>query len=160
MLTNWIPGTNGVTYLQNDSSIFASQLENVAAGHTLCGSADVGGTNISRITPRNATDLWIYQINCTTLDTGANTNATGLWQAKRTASNATALFKDGSSVDTTANSVNSRPSAIMALLALYTVTTPSAFSGQTIGCFGAGGGMTTQNSADLYTAINTYYASL
>lgn len=158
--TNWTPSTDGVNYTQNSASMFGKQTENVASGGVLWGSSGAAGADSNRFIARNATDLWVYQVNCTTIDSGANTDATGFWQEKRTASNATALFKNGASVDTTANSVNNMAGSPVTLLAYNVNGTIGTFSPNTIECYGAGAAMTTQQSVDLYIAFDTYFNSL
>lgn len=158
--TNWTPSTDGVNYQLTDASMFGYQHENVQATAALWGASGAGGINASRMITRNASDNNTYAINNSTGDNYNHTNATGFWQPKRTASNAEALFKNGSSVDTNTVGAALRPTSPVTLLAYNVNGSPTNFNGSTIGCYGAGASMSSQQSSDLYTAFNTYFSSL
>lgn len=157
--TNWIPNTNGVNYTTNNASMFGYQTENTNALEVLWGSSDAAGVNSTRFVPRN-TDLWVYNLNSTSSDSGANVNATGFWQVKRTDVSNMSLFKTGSSVDTAAVASSGMPAVAVSLLAYNVNGTNQNFSTSTIGCYGAGSSMSSQQSSDLYTAFNNYFNSL
>ncbi len=158
LTTNWTPKTNGVNFALADCSLFGYQTENVTGLYALWGGAEALGLNLIRFYPLNV-GLFIYGVNGAAAN-AANANGSGFWQTKRTSLSAGALFRNGSSVNSDAAAELDRPTATVSLLAYNVAGTNQDFSLNTIGCFGAGSAMSTQQSSDLYTAINNYFASL
>lgn len=160
LTTNWAPSANGVNYLLNNASSFGGQIENASGQYPLWGASDAGNTNYTLFIPRNASNLIVYSVNSTNVDTFANLDSSGFWQTKRTAATAHSIFLNGSLIDSGPIGSSGRTGAAVTLLALNTNGTVASFSPNTITCYGAGSSMSTQQSADLYTSFNTYFTSL
>jgi hypothetical protein len=160
--TNWIPGTNGVNYTQNNAGIGFYVNDNVASNTR----ADIGAsnnadglTNSIFINVRNATDTLAYTINDNNTGTVGITDSRGFHHIKRTASNARALYKNGVSIQT-----SSQVSVSLVTVAIYIGAsngngTATRFSPREISMFFAGSSLNGLESS-FYTAWNNYFTSL
>lgn len=107
LTTGWDPANNGGSvYTQNECGIIvychtagAADVVDAAFG---AGGAAAQHATLLQIKRNLSGSKALHQINEATTDTIANLESRGLYQLERTLINATALFKNGSSIDTTA----------------------------------------------------------
>lgn len=158
--TNWIPNTNGVNYLLDNSSIFYWCNTNSTRNETMWGSSAASVTNRAVLNPKNVSSQAQYTINATTITTVANAGTSnGLWHVKRTASNAIAVFKNGVSFTTASTTSTSRPTTSIYICGENANGTLSGASNRQISFWGAGDSLDTYEAA-LNTDWNTYFTSL
>lgn len=154
--TTWATSA-GVNYTQNDNS-FGGHI-NTSNASTGCDFGSVASTTVTRLRAQeSAGNLTVFN-NQATATTIGNAATLGFYQCKRTLSNATAVFKNGSSVgtgSTTSAALHANAVAIGAQRgnSSWTIWTDRQYS-----CFFAGAAMTGLESA-LYSAWNTYFTSL
>ena len=148
--TQFNPGTDTTTsFLQNSAHIGLWMETNQQSG-----SNAAGNTN-ARINARNSSDQFAFRLNngSTVSVAGTISDGRGHNLASRTASNAVAIYKNGSSIHTGAT-VSSAPFSGNMYFLADSSSTASAAQTQSIMHFG--GGLTSGEAATLYAAINTY----
>jgi hypothetical protein len=148
--TNFNPITaSGPKFVQDNASAFVWSLQQTAENNPQLGQAGSGNTIIYG---RRTTDTMQGQVNTTSTAAGAaSTDGRGLIHANRAVSTTQELFKNGASVGTDAHASNAPISANLAFL-----RTSVLFSAATIAMGGFGGALTSQNAADLYTALSAF----
>lgn len=154
--TGYVPSTNGSQYLVNSAHVAARNLAQVSAtaNTKLIGSLS-GASARSVILVRNAaTDGIRGTINSTTFSTDvANTVTPGHYVNRRSGANATAIFKDGVSVNTmTTGSVALTDRTLVFLADPHA----SNFSLLQVASGSAGANLTDQNITDYYNAEFAY----
>lgn len=168
ILTNFVPATHGVNFLQNAASAFAHVNTNSSSGSF----ADfgvrgiVGMGNMGRVflNGRNGSNIHVFNVNENTT-TGitrgtATVSSVGLFQVQRTASNLQRILKNGVQVGADDTAVSSgRSTNSIGVGAMIMNGGAETFSTRVVSCFGAGGSLTGLEPA-LYTAWNTYFTSL
>jgi hypothetical protein len=148
--TNFNPTTaSAPKFVQDSASAFVWSLQQTAENNPQLGQ---GGPSNTIIYGRRTTDTVQGQINTATTAAGAaSTDGRGLIHANRAVSTAQELFKNGASVGTDAHaSVSPVSNNIVFLRA------SAAFSAATVAMGGFGGALTSQNAADLYTALSAF----
>lgn len=138
--------TSGTNFTQNEAGMygyFSGTFDGMLAG--------VFVTNPCVF--RAATNT--FYINSATASNTVSTLATGFWHGKRTASNASAIFKNGVQTNSVATTSGTPDNQTLQILR----ANPSTYSNVTCGCFGAGGSLNGLESA-FYSAWNTYLTSL
>ena len=99
----------------------------------------------------------IYEVNSnagTSFFTTAN--AQGSWLATRTASNLTTLYKNGSSVATTAGVSGSRDSLNLYMFAINNAGAAGAFSADKMSACFIGAGMNGTQAGNMQSRLNTF----
>lgn len=160
--TNWIPGTNGVNYTRNDASFGVWVNEAVTENSRL----DVGGSNNAdgvsngiTLNSRNASGDATCRVNDNTGLSPAEATSLGFTHAQRRASNDKRLFKNGSSIATSATASQALITVNLYVGASNGNGTATTFSTREISMFFAGASLSGLEST-FYTHWNTYFTSL
>jgi hypothetical protein len=91
--TGWDPATNGSNYTQNNASF---GLWSRTSGQSAVNLMGTGTANVCTIVSRNTSDQSSHRINTAGLGVGAaSLDGSGFWHAERTASSASAIYKNG-----------------------------------------------------------------
>lgn len=160
--TTYRPTSNAVNFTQNDNGVYYWIINNVAGSSTATdwGASNAGGANGIFASIRTNTDAYVYRSNQNTNQSNANTTSSGFYHQKRTASNATALFKNGSSVGTGTIASATRTDRAIYVGAVNIADVAAGFSnGKQFATFGVGASLNGSEST-LNNIINTYITSL
>lgn len=159
--TNWTPATNGINYVQNNSSIFCYVVNNSVGNNSMVSMGSVGASSIDIILPRNVSNLIDYRINSSsaTSDTQLVTKTDGFKMVYRVNSTQVSLDLDGVFVVTASRTSNGRPTTPIFVEALNNSGVAGFFSTRGVGVVG-GGSALGSNRAVLYNAYMTYLASI
>lgn len=153
--SNFSPANNGITYLRNSGSLFAwSNTNNVQSNGLFVGD----GSNISFLDPQDSAGTAFGQINesIQAFDLfGTVSNSLGLYCANRSASNASQLYKNGSSIATNATA------SVAPAVATFTFFRSAAL-GWTgiILCGGFGGSLSATDNSNLYARLHVYLQTI
>jgi hypothetical protein len=124
--------------------------------------ADIGCSitgSVLYVDPRN-NNTARYVLNDATAGTPANSSSLGFFVATRTASNARAVYKGGSSLGSDAITSVSLPTSSMYLLASNAGGTASSFSNRQISLWSVGSGLTASEVATFNTLVETLQDAL
>jgi hypothetical protein len=154
--TNWNPSTNGVAYTLNSAFYGVYSRTQGALGANAASVWD--GTNINTLNTRFTDDRFYGRINQSagTSFSVANTDGRGLFVVKRTASNAVALFKNGSSIATASDVSTARPVGDLYLCSRNNSGTADSFWAGNAAAIFAGGALSTANELIYYNLIQAY----
>lgn len=161
--TQFVPSLHGVQYTLNDASFGVYSRTNSASSSMAdMGSRNASNVAISMFYSNLADGSAVIAVNrgasTTTAVHGAG--STGLWVARRTASNAIQMYRNGSSVATAANVSTALTGRAMAICARMSDATPGEFSTRQYAFAFIGASMTAQQQADLYTIVQAYMTSV
>lgn len=160
--TNWIPGTHGVNFTLNDACGLCYVNNNTTeTAHVFAeyGTRSGVGTAGQFILLSNsvATNQHSWAINGGGAVSGAAVTSDGFYHMKRTASNSQALYKNGASVGTSAQSSNSLSTRSMYILKSNEASVTN--TNRQVSMFAAGASLTGSEST-VYTIWNTYFTSI
>lgn len=143
-------------YVTNSNLLFCwSMTAAQDAGFAIGAKND--GSNKSIICPRNASDLIQWRTQASTLVTLANTDGTGLYSMERTGSTASALYKNGAQVSTSAAVSSAFGNANLTLLEGNGAS--NFWSGQ-MAVAGFGGPLGATKQLALYNRIHAYLQTI
>lgn len=146
--THYIPSTDAVNYTLNSASILLQLGRDRNVSEVAIGVSSTGSTKRVIVIPKSSGN-GSYIINGVTSDTYTVTDATGFWHWKRTNSNAVAVSRNGTLVDTQNVASTAVPDREIYILATNSVGTAASFSQNTIK-FAALGSSQSGNEAALY----------
>lgn len=159
--TGFVPSTHGVQYTLNDASFGVYSRTNANA----TSSADMGAqasssSNRAILFIRNGNEA-AYRVNQNAAQSGvANTDSSGLWVARRTASNAISQYHNGASFATSATASTGRPAVAMFIAAQNNNGTPSQFSTRQYAFAFVGASMSAGQQSSLFTIVESYLDSI
>lgn len=155
--TNYDPSTQGTNYVLNSCCEAVYIRTNVTSGKNDIGHGTA--TVFSAINSRNASDQIVTRLNQGgAAYTAANTNSTGFYSSRRTASNAQAIFKNGVSQATSATASSSLINNNIYFCCSNNNGTAGSFSANEISVALVGGGGL--NQLPLYVAIQNYMTAI
>lgn len=153
--TNWDGGTNGVQYTQNEAGFGGLNANNQDNSSALFGSAGASGASGAYILPRLSGNV-SRRINQSTTNSTTNASSIGRYHSQRLASTSTDLWKNGSSIGTSATASAALNTSDVAVCALNTNGTIGNFSTRQIRYLWYGASLDTIEAA--FDAIMaTYY---
>ncbi len=156
--SNFNPNSDGVNYTLNDCCAFGYYRIDQQGNVYDFGVTDgVPAHLIIRI--RNTSDVVNAFINSAGSMAPANTNSAGLFAIERTASNATEVFRNASSLGTDNDASSSLPNEDVYILARNNNGTNADESGNQVSVWGAGASLSTGEHTTLRNAIETYMDS-
>lgn len=136
-------------YQLNDAMVMAAidtSLSLDQFDHAIALSADIA----TWISPRNNSDLAKFAVNCASFQNVTNSGAqSGIWLAQRTSSSASELFRDNSSIGTSAIASSALPSGNLRSGSAYQLT-----------AFAAGASLNSGQRGALQSAIAAYMAAV
>lgn len=150
--TGFNPSSNGVNFILNSGCLSVYCRTNVSESLNMAGSND--GTQAILISGRNATNTATGRVNCNTNASAASTDSRGFWSVVRTASNAQAIFKNGSSVVTDGTASSAIPNLALYILAINSSGSPAQYGTRQLSVAGVGSGSISQS--DFSNAIEEY----
>lgn len=150
----------GTELTQNDCS-FGGYINTTSASNTAIEFGSYHTANVQSFYTQTMTlsGNASYRINQSSTTSLTNSGSLGFFHYKRTASNTTALYKDGSSLGTGAVASAARNAFSIYIGAVNAAGTAANFSNRQVGCYFAGASLTGLESS-FYTAWNTYFTSL
>lgn len=153
--TAFSPASHGINFALNSSSLGVYIRTQSGAGANL---VDIGITNANTayVAAWNASGNTITRINEATDTSVANTNTTGLLVGRRTASNATSIYRNGSSIVTGAISSVALPSGNIYICCRNQVGTAALFTQRQYAFAFVAASLSAQQQADLYTIVQAY----
>lgn len=158
--TGWQP--NGATkYLSTNGGYFVDVKESAQeATRAIFGAQVSGSLDTTNFVSRTATDTINYRISqdSTRVITG-QTDGSGFFQGMRTASNAIAMYRNGSSIDSFTTASSNRANAAVYIFAANTSATASAFSAKTVRVLALGSSMSSLVSVN-YKLWQEYFLNL
>jgi len=149
----FIPSSNGINYTLNSASLFLYSRTNNAENKINMGGSSFGSLGNIYVIPRFSDDKFYGRINESSANfiSVANTDGRGLFVARRTASNATALYKNGVSVATDTDTSNSLCNVELYILGYNNNGSLLSPATKQIAIAGVGSGSIEQ--AKFYTAV-------
>lgn len=152
--SQYTPSTNGVKYTQDSAHICAWSLTAGAGGsnsNRAIGNI-VGGTNRSVLIPRNASDQVQILMNGITSDVAVNTSTDGFFIVNRSASGATQVYRNGSSILSGTSTSTGLPTQAI------TADQDAATNLGTlqIAALGAGGSLSATDAVNYYDAMQPF----
>lgn len=99
--TNFIPATHAVNWTQNNAGfVYDCPVSDIGISEESLGSGGAANLHAINLNIRNGSNNLTVRINEATAVTIANATSAGLYHARRTASNALAVYKNGASIGT------------------------------------------------------------
>lgn len=155
--TNWNPSTDGVNYTQDDGSVGIYVSQDIQEDNVYVFGA-YNGTNQTYFRPRSTTGGLGGAINSNlTFAAAGVSTAVGLWIVTRTASNATEVYQDGTSMDSDTDASVGLPNNDMGILNRIG---GNGFSSNTVMLFFAMDGMTDAEAIEISDIINIYITAI
>jgi hypothetical protein len=149
--SNFSPGTSGSPkFVRNSASIF---LWSNTSTQISQGAGGTVGDDIS-LYPRASIDIFYCNINDTSYDSAANTDAKGFYLGSRTASNVKKGYKNGTQVIST-----STASAAVSVQNIKFPNLATQWSGIELAA-GFGAGLDATQQSNLYARIHTYLQTI
>lgn len=159
---NLAPATDGVQYTLNDASYGVYSRTDIASSAYTdmgCRASPDAGNNILKI--RNDNDLMLWRINSgTPSPTGTSTDSRGLFAARRTASDARQVLRNGTIVSGDSNPSNELPTPTFYIGALHQGDSASEFSIRQYAFAFVAAAMSEQQQADLYAVVQDYMTAI
>jgi hypothetical protein len=158
--TGFNPSTAGGNYTQNNASfgMYDRTSTVIVTNSPLMGTYD--GTNVSAYYP-NGGDNFLYARINSGFDggAGASINHQGFFMLSRTGATAVAVFKNGSSLYSTATSSTGLPNNSFFTLAANFSGTPTTPLADQVAADFAGGGLNTTDLSNLSSRVNTFFTT-
>jgi len=148
--TNYNLSTSGGQLVRDSASIFAWSNTAAVNDTHIMGNNTAAAVNM-QVRPRGTGDLCQINVSSASTLSKANADGLGLFAGNRTSSTAVESFRNGSSLGT-----GSVTSAALESTTMCFLRRSATFSTHQVLCGGFGTVLTTQNHADLYTALHTY----
>jgi len=153
---NWNPNDDGSNYTQNSASMGGYARLDIDEVGRLFGSRDASQRVI--LSPRQSNTAY-WQINNASEETDASANATGMWIVVRTASDASALYRNGSIVDSDTDASVGLPSVDVYSLSYNSQGSSAQESTNQIAMDFAGGSLTEEDITAITDGFKTYMTS-
>lgn len=153
--SSWIPSA-GPNYTQNSGFGGVWTPTNTSAAFEMGSASSDAGRPVLWLS--NAGQFW-QRVNSTTSGDSYNHSGsfTGCWIANRTSSTSVSIIYNGTSVATITNTANTAPNSVNKQRVFH--HNGSSSNARLWASFW-GGGLTTQNATDLYSALNLYMTTL
>lgn len=156
--TNFTPSVDGVKYLQDDASFGAYSRTGLATDGCYIGGYSGSLGNNAHLLHFTTQDRLVARVNQSSSDflDISPTTYPGLIVARRSASNAQQIYKNGSSIFSNTTASNSLMTVPMFSLARNENGTAGLFSNQQISADFAGAAMSAAEQLELFSAIEEY----
>jgi hypothetical protein len=154
---NWNPSTHGSKYTQNSASLGIYSRTDSSNANCDMGVYIAAASAFSQCYFGYTGVTSVYRSNSSTLVSKSNAGSLGTYSWRRTASNATESFKNGTSLGTDASVTNAVPNGNLFLCALNLSGTAGQFQTRQQAMVMAGSGAFSH--ATFRTAIQTYMTS-
>jgi len=154
--TNWVPSTNGVNYLIDSSSVLAYVRTNVTETKPVIAGNNLGGTNFTRITPRNLSNLYEGIVNGNASSTIAVNNSTGMFSLIRSGATVLKLYKNDTLKLTSASSSNALSNQGLYVLARNNGGTAADFTTRQVAFIMVGGKFSDYTQTVIHRRIEWY----
>jgi hypothetical protein len=136
-------------YVLNDATVFGWSLS--SAGQTPAMLGTVASAVIAIYPKELGTGNVFVRINCGNINTAVTTTALGLTAATRTGATATAVYRDGASIHTSATASTGTGAVVITFL-----HSDGAYWLGQMAAAGIGGGLNSTEQLALYNALRTY----
>lgn len=159
--TGYNASTAGGNYTLNSSSFGFCSLTSRTTNQPYAQMGAVAGGNVSLIEPYAFSALIYYEINDAGFVTpAAGANANGLYSVVRTASNATVVYRNGSSLTTGSQTSSAIPNANFYILAYNNAGTGADYTADQISMAYTSGSLNATEAGNLRTRVQTYMATV
>lgn len=135
-------------------------LTNAQRNGTMMGGRTASGTAEAWFNPRNTSDQVVRRFNDATTDSGANLDSSGLFTHVRTASNATVIYRNAVSIDSSAVVSTAMPNVTFHISALNTGGTAGSFDNRQLSIAHLGSSLTSTEVTDLHAAFSAYLTAV
>ena len=155
--TNWNPSTDGINFSQDDCSIGIFLMENIQEDNVYVFGA-YEGTHQTYFRPYSTTGGLGGAISSNATFAAAGvTDARGLWIVTRTASNATAVYQNRTTMDTDTDASTGLPNSSMGILNRIGA---NGYSSNTYAIFFAMDGVNQTEADEISEILNAYITSI
>lgn len=160
--TNFVPSTDGVQYTLNDASFGVYSRTNSASNTIVDIGADDAGTRFAQLLGRITSNNMFVRVH-RSISTGlsaANTNSSGLLVARRSASDAQQVYRNGSQLGADTAASTAVPTIALFVGAQNASGTPNNFSTRQYAFAFVGASLSAQQQSDLATIVESYMDSI
>jgi hypothetical protein len=158
--TNFVPSTPGSNYSQNSASIGTYSRTDSQGSAMDIGAQTSSPATSALILGRGTTGNAVYRLNSTASGVLANSSSIGALTASRTASDASALYKNETSLGTSSVVSTSVVNIPLFVGAQNVNGAPFNRSDRQYAAWHAGGGLTANEAADFYNALQAYLTTI
>lgn len=155
--SGFMPSIHGVAFTQDSAHLMAFVLEDISSTARDLGVLD--GVVVTRLQSRQSTNA-SFAVNAANDTTAANASGIGCFLASRTASNLTTLYKNGSSIGTSAQVSNGVNNFSLFIGATDLEGSPTGLSTRAQAMVSFGGGMNATQAGNYYTRLNTFKTAM
>lgn len=161
LTTGYNPSTFGGQYTLNSAHIAIYSRTSALVAACDMGCRVSASDNQACVFVRSTGDVASFRLNQDAAGTGtASTNGSGLFVVRRSASNAEAIFRNGSSLGTDTTVTDTIPNLAMFIGAINQNGSAALFSSRQYLFACAGSSLTDQNITDLNTAVAAFATSI
>jgi hypothetical protein len=157
--TGYTPSSSGGHMTQNSASIGGCVVNSRSASQNYVVIGTTNGANYSYMQPYNGTTFQ-YDLQGGTFPSFSQGNAQGSWIISRVSSSALALYLNGSSIATPADTSGALIGQAIDVMAFNNNGTTNDFTADKIAYAFFGGGLTSTQAGNVRTRLNTYYTAV
>lgn len=160
--TNYIPSSNGASYLQNSAHAGVWDRTSRATADVAALGARQGSANVLALYPRDALSGAIRgEINGADASPSVSiASSVGHSVTSRTGASAGAIYRNGANLGGTLPTSSTPPNREVYVCCRNNAGTPSQFTTDQLAAIHLGGGLNDAEALALYTALNTYLTAV